>query len=130
MHGSAVASAYAEVLPLLLRDLAVDAVIALFVPPVMAGADEIAAAIVRSVEGAGVNEKPVLACVISADGTPAQLLSGIVAPFSYPESAARALGRAAERAEWLRRPQGRVPKLGDVDRQVARSANSSLMLSS
>jgi acetate---CoA ligase (ADP-forming) len=120
MLGSAVASTYAEVLPLLLRDSAVDAVIALFVPPVMAGADEVASAIVRSVEQAGVKEKPVLACVISADGTPVQLLSGIVAPFSYPESAARALGRAAERAEWLRRPQGRLPKLADIDRHVAR----------
>jgi acyl-CoA synthetase (NDP forming) len=86
----------------------------------MAGADEVASAIVRSVEEAGVNEKPVLVCVISADGTPAQLLSGSVAPFSYPESAARALGRAAERAEWLRRPQGRVPMLGDIDRGAAR----------
>jgi acyl-CoA synthetase (NDP forming) len=120
MLGSAVASAYSEVLPVLLRDHTVDAVIALFVPPVMAGADEIAAAIVRSVEEAAVDEKPVLTCVISADGTPAQLLSGIVAPFSYPESAARALGHAAERAEWLRRPQGRVPTPGDIDRRAAR----------
>jgi acetyl coenzyme A synthetase (ADP forming)-like protein len=121
MLGSAVASTYAEALPLLLGDPAIDAVIALFVPPVMAGADEVAAAIVRAVEEAGAEGKPVLVCVISADGTPAQLLSGIVAPFSYPESAARALGRAAERAEWLRRPQGRVPKLGDIDRGAGRA---------
>jgi acetyl coenzyme A synthetase (ADP forming)-like protein len=120
MLGSAVASTYAEALPILLRDPAVDAVIVLFVPPVMAGADEVATAIVRSVEEEGVEEKPVLACVISADGTPAQLLSGSVAPFSYPESAARALGRAASRAEWLRRPQGLVPNLADVDRLAAR----------
>jgi acetyl coenzyme A synthetase (ADP forming)-like protein len=120
MLGSAVASTYAEALPMLLRDPVVDAVIVLFVPPVMAGADEVAAAIARSVEEAGVEEKPVLACVISADGTPAKLLSGSVAPFSYPESAARALGRAASRAEWLRRPQGLVPKLADFDRHAAR----------
>ena len=120
MLGSATASTYAAALPLLLGDGSVDAVIALFVPPVMTGADEVASAIVRSVEDAGEKEKPVLACLISADGTPAQLLSGIVAPFSYPESAARALGRAAERAEWLRRPRGRVPKLGNIDRHAAR----------
>jgi acyl-CoA synthetase (NDP forming) len=120
MLGSAVASTYAEALPLLLRDRAVDAVIVLFVPPVMAGADEVATAIVRSVEEAGVTEKPVLVSVITADGNPKQLLTGVVAPFSYPESAARALGRAAERAEWLRRPQGRVPKLGGIDRRAAR----------
>jgi acetyl coenzyme A synthetase (ADP forming)-like protein len=120
MLGSAVASTYAEALPLLLRDRGVDAVIALFVPPVMAGADEVATAIVRSVEEAGVTEKPVLVSVITANGNPKQLLTGVVAPFSYPESAARALGRAAERAEWLRRPQGRVPKLGGIDRRAAR----------
>ena len=119
MLGSALASTYAEVLPLLLADRTVDAVIALFVPPVMAGADEVASAIVRCVQEANVRDKPVLACVISAEGTPAELLSGIVAPFSYPESAARALGRAAERAEWLRRPQGRVLKLEDLDRHAA-----------
>jgi acetate---CoA ligase (ADP-forming) len=121
MLGSAVASTYAEALPPLLRDQSVDAVIALFVPPVVAGADEIAAAIVDAVEKAGIKEKPVLACVISADGTPPQLLSGVVAPFSYPESAARALGRAAERAEWLRRPQGRAPVLSDLDRQLGQT---------
>jgi acetyl coenzyme A synthetase (ADP forming)-like protein len=120
MLGSALASTYAEVLPLLLGDPAVDAIIVLFVPPVMAGAEEVASAIVRCVQEADVEDKPVLACVISADGTPGQLLSGIVVPFSYPESAARALGRAAERAEWLRRPQGRVPKLEALDRHAAR----------
>jgi acetyl coenzyme A synthetase (ADP forming)-like protein len=120
MLGSALASTYAEALPLLLCDHSVDAVIALFVPPVVAGADEVASAIVRAVENTGNTEKPVLACVISADGTPAQLLSGVVAPFSFPESAAHALGRAAERTEWLRRPQGRTPMFSDIDRRAAR----------
>ena len=120
MLGSAVASTYAEAVPLLLCDHAVDAVIALFVPPVVAGADEVASAIVHAVKNAGKTEKPVLACVISADGTPAQLLSGVVAPFSFPESAAHALGRAAERTDWLRRPQGRTPMFSDIDRRAAR----------
>jgi acyl-CoA synthetase (NDP forming) len=35
--------------------------------------------------------------------------------FPYPESAARALGLAAARAEWLRRPAGFVPTLDGVD---------------
>ena len=35
---------------------------------------------------------------------------GRVAAFAYPESAARALGRAAARAEWLRRPHGIDPE--------------------
>ena len=122
MLGSAVGVNLRKVLPHLLGDPAIDAVIALFVPPVMAGADEVAAAIVRAVEAEGAEGKPVLVCVISPTGLRRRSL-GAVAPFSYPESAARALGRAAERAEWLRRPQGRVPELGDIDRpRVARSS--------
>src|SRR5262249_51807172 len=52
--------------------------------------------------------KPLLAVVVSADGTPDVLryVDSPVATFAYPESAARALGLAAERAEWLRRPVG------------------------
>jgi acyl-CoA synthetase (NDP forming) len=44
---------------------------------------------------------------------------GRVAAFTYPESAARALGHAAERAEWLRQPHGTVPVLEGIDREAA-----------
>lgn len=120
MLGSAVGATYEQVLPVLLRDPGVDAVIVLFVPPVVAGADEIAAAIARSVEGSAAEDKPVLACIISQSGTPEQLRSSRVSAFDYPESAARSLGRAAERAEWLRRRQGSVPELDGIDHAVAR----------
>jgi acetyl coenzyme A synthetase (ADP forming)-like protein len=115
MLGSAVGSTYSAALPFLLRDPGVDAVIVLFVPPVVAGAEEVAQAIGEAVEHAGAAEKPVLACVISSTGTPVELVSAPVAAFDYPESAARALGRAAERADWLRRPQGLVPRLDGID---------------
>ena len=103
--GSATAADYERAVPLLLADPRVDALIALFVPPVSAGADEVADAIERTAQGA---EKPVLASLLAAES---------VAPrpafvdFPYPESAARALGRAAERADWLNRPAGLVPEL-------------------
>jgi acetate---CoA ligase (ADP-forming) len=90
----------------------------LFVPPVVAGASEVAASIRRAVE-ASQTDKPVLAAVISAEGTPLDLLESDVASFIYPESAARALGLAADRAEWLRRPAGIVPELDGIDRDAA-----------
>jgi acyl-CoA synthetase (NDP forming) len=121
MLGSAVGSTYERALPPVLCDPGVDAIIVLFVPPVVAGAEEVAAAIARAVESEGSRDKPILACVISAKGTPEQLLSAPVAAFEYPESAARSLGRAAERADWLRRPQGRIPDLPGIDRVAARS---------
>src|SRR5690349_177760 len=59
-------------------------------------------------------------------GPPSALISAPVAACAYPESAARARGRAGARAEWLRRPQGRVPELEGIDAkraaQVARGA--------
>jgi acetate---CoA ligase (ADP-forming) len=119
--GSATGATYAEALPHVLRDPGIDAVIVLFVPPVVAGAEEVAAEI-RETLAREQPEKPVLAVVVSADGTPETLTEAgsPVATFAYPESAARALGIAAGRAEWLRRPAGSVPALDGVDRAAAR----------
>jgi acetyl coenzyme A synthetase (ADP forming)-like protein len=120
--GSATGDGYARALPLVLRDPGIDAVIVLFVPPVVAGADEVAAAIREALEQEP-SEKPVLAVIVSADGTPESLreAGSPVATFAYPESAARALGVAAGRAEWLRRPAGTVPTLDGIDAGAARS---------
>ena len=78
-------------------------------------------AIRRAAETAAA-EKPVLAVVMSAEGTPAGLLraGSRVATFPYPESAAHALGLAAQRADWLRRPAGSVPALEGIDAPEAR----------
>jgi acetyl coenzyme A synthetase (ADP forming)-like protein len=120
MLGGATAETYAEALPILLEDPQVDALVALFVPTVTATAEQVAEAL-ESAAAAAPAEKPVLAVVMSAAGIPAPLrqADGRVAAFAYPESAARALGRAAERAEWLRRPHGTVPALDGIDREAA-----------
>ena len=119
MLGSASDNLYESVLPSLLADPAIDAVIVLFVPTVSATADAVADAVVRG-GGATNGEKPVLAVVMSAEGVPAPLRSTrSVAAFGYPESAARALGRVAERADWLRRPLGSVAEVAGVDADAA-----------
>ena len=119
MLGSASDDSYRTALPLLLADPAIDAVIALFVPAVSASAEAVANAIAEARTAAG-PETPLLAVVMSAEGIPAPLRTEAnVSAFTYPESAARALGRAAERADWLRRPLGTVPDLGDIDHELA-----------
>jgi acetate---CoA ligase (ADP-forming) len=121
MLGSATAESYAAAIPPLLADKRLDALIVLFVPPVVAGAEEVAEAIRRAVAEAS-TDKPVLAVVISAGGTPSSLLEpgSAVATFAYPESAARALGLAAARSEWLRRPAGKATELDGINRQAGR----------
>ena len=120
MLGGATAATYAQALPIVLADAQVDSVVVLFVPTVTATADEVAAAIDEATSDAA-SGKPVLAVVLSAAGIPAALRSGgaSVAAFHYPESAARALGRLAQRAEWLRQPHGTVPVLDRIDREAA-----------
>ena len=119
MLGSATQESYARALPVLLDDAHVDAVLVLFVPAVTATARQVAEAVAEAVRGHD-SDKPVLAVVMSASGIPDALRTGTnVAAFTYPESAARALGRVADRAEWLRRPLGSVPKLDGIDRAAA-----------
>ena len=100
--GSANGLSYEQALPIVLADPGIDAVLALFVLTVVADTQDVVAAIARVQATA---TKPVVPVVISADGTPH-------GAFSYPESAARALGFAAERAAWLARPVGTVPEVG------------------
>ena len=114
MLGSATPESYARTLPVVLSDPGIDSVIALFVPAAQATAEAVAQAVAGAAVG---SEKPVLGVVLSSEGIPAPL-RGAVAPFTSPESAARALGRAAARADWLRRPLGSIPQLYDVDREA------------
>jgi acetyl coenzyme A synthetase (ADP forming)-like protein len=107
--GSATSATYEATLPALIADPGIDAVICLFVPPVVATAADVTEAIARS---SASSDKPVLAVVMSAEGTPP-------GGFAYPESAARALGRAARPAAWRGRPAGEPPQLDGIDRAAA-----------
>ena len=106
--GSATAETYARALPAVVADEGVDAVIVLFVPAAEVAAADVAASIEEAHAGAG---KPVVPVVLAAE-TPQ-------GSFPYPETAARALGRAVERAEWLRRPAGSIPDVTGIDRSAA-----------
>jgi acetyl coenzyme A synthetase (ADP forming)-like protein len=109
--GSADGATYERVLPVLLDDPGVDALLVLFVLTVVADTDDVVAAIARAAQEA---VKPVVPVVLSADGAPR-------GSFAYPESAARALGLVAKRSAWLRRPEGVVPRLDSLDRPAARA---------
>jgi acyl-CoA synthetase (NDP forming) len=58
---------------------------------------------------------------MTSEGIPQALRDHGIAAFAYPESAARALGRAAERAEWLRQPAGVVPEVDGIDHEAGQA---------
>jgi acetyl coenzyme A synthetase (ADP forming)-like protein len=120
---SATADQYERALATLLDADEVDAVIVIFVPPLVTSAHDVAEAIVASALRAG--DKPVVACFLGRTGT-LDVLSGTndarpVPTFAFPEAAATALGRAADLAEWRRRPVGDVPVFADIDETRARA---------
>jgi acyl-CoA synthetase (NDP forming)/RimJ/RimL family protein N-acetyltransferase len=110
---------YRNILTAVLADENVDAVVALFVPPLVEHAPEVAAAIVEAAESAPA--KPLLASYLSRGGVDSELMRDelIVPTYVWPESAAIALGRVAEYARWRSEPAGVVRELPDIDRGQA-----------
>ncbi|WNV74011.1 bifunctional GNAT family N-acetyltransferase/acetate--CoA ligase family protein [Geodermatophilus sp. DSM 44513] len=107
-------------------DDTVDAVVAVFLPPVSRGAAEYGRALRDVATGA---DKPVVATFLSSEGVPVELAvpgedgtpaRGSVPSFSTPERAVIALARMVQYAAWRRRPVGEVPELDGVDEQAGR----------
>lgn len=94
---------------------AVDAIIAIFVPPLVTRAEDVAIAI-RSAGQRIAGRLPLLSVFMTAEGVPEELLdpAAPLPAFRYPEDAARALGRAAEHAAWRAAPRGHVPTFEDA----------------
>jgi acetate---CoA ligase (ADP-forming) len=99
-----------------------DAVIVIHIPP-LAGehaTDQIAAAVREAAQRAPA-ELTLLSVLMSSAGAPAELRAGprTVPCYAFPEDAAQALARAADRGQWLRRPEGHLPELGGIRRDEA-----------
>jgi acyl-CoA synthetase (NDP forming) len=107
-------------------DDGVDAVVAVFLPPLMGGSTEFGPAL-REV--ARNSAKPVLASFLSTEGIPPELAvldddgalaRGSVPSYSTPERAVISLAKVVEYARWRRRPVGDLPELPDVDEDAGR----------
>jgi acetate---CoA ligase (ADP-forming) len=108
---SADAKRYRDTLRIVGKDPAIDALVVLFVSPIMIDAAAVAQAIVDETRGL---EKPVLACVMGRQrGDEAQgiLLDAGIPVFRYPEDAATTLRLMRRRARWLARQPVKVPAL-------------------
>jgi acetyl coenzyme A synthetase (ADP forming)-like protein len=116
MLASAPAEHFKRALELLLADEHVDAVMTIFIPPLVTEAEAVARAVVSAAKESA---KPVLATFMQIDGAPTVLTP--VPCYPFPESAAIALSRVAGFAEWRDRDAGLVPSLTGVDREAARN---------
>ena len=116
---------YEEAVRLVLADPGVDAVIAIFAPPLEVRADRVARAIAAAADPA---DKPVVATYLGVNPRRNAVSSELAVPaFAFPEEAARALGRVARYGEWLAEPEGTVPELADVDPDATRAIVAELL---
>jgi acetyl coenzyme A synthetase (ADP forming)-like protein len=112
MIASASAEDYARAIEIVANETDVDALIVIFVPPLVTKSEEVARAIRRSVGSNRAREIPVLSVFMSARGVPDELRGeGVRIPsYAFPEGAARALARAVHYGTWKAKPEGTVPE--------------------
>lgn len=121
MLASAPAAHYLEALRAVGADPNIDALIAIFIPPLVTQPEHVADAIVRAArELAG--KKPVLTVFMSSRGVPPALRGAVAVPsYAFPEDAAIALARVVRYGEWRARPAAEVPPLAGISRDRAAS---------
>lgn len=109
-----------------------DAVLAIFIPPVIGNTEDFEAAISDVATDFRDRGKPLLACFLGQRGFKAKLGSGgkFVPSYPFPEEAISALTRAVEYAEMLKKPAGTIPQFSDVKRTEAREIIAKAMIRS
>jgi len=120
MIATASAAQYGRALSVLGRDPEIDAIVVIFIPPLVTRAEDVAAA-VR--EAGGAIDKTLLTCFLGVQGIH-DLLGGearVIPSFSFPESAAHALSAAASYSTWRDAPEGTIPAFEDIRRPEALS---------
>ncbi len=118
---SASADVYRATLDILVADPDVDALLVIFVPPLVTRADDVAAALVAA--AARATDTTITACFLGRTGVLPRSDPGArtVPTYAFPEAAAGALGRVARHAAWRSRPAGVLPSYDDIDEERARA---------
>ncbi|MCL6551745.1 MAG: GNAT family N-acetyltransferase [Firmicutes bacterium] len=120
MIASATAAHYRQAIRVVGQDPNIDALVVIFIPPLVTRAEEVAAAIVDAVRELG-GAKPVLSVFMSSRGVPEVLRASDVRVPSYlfPEAAAIALARVARYGAWRARPLPTPVRFDDLRRDEA-----------
>lgn len=127
MIASATAEQYGRALGILAEDPKIDSMIVIFIPPLVTKAEDVAASLMAASKDVS---KTMLACFLGVRGVHTWLRDGdrAIPSYVFPESAAMALGKVAERATWLARDEGSIPALDNVDRDAGIALGAELAL--
>ncbi len=129
MTAGATGGEFEGVLKVLADDRDCDAVIVIFIPPIIVTPKEMEDAIRRVAPLFQQRNKPLLACIMGQQGFRGKLGSGgkFVPCYTFPEDAVLALAKAAEYGELLMKPKGTIPKIRGIKREKARRIIESAM---
>ena len=108
MIAAATPAQYARTIELVGADATIDALVVIYIPPLVTDPAEIASAIAHSV-GTVPAHKPVLTVFMTSQGIPAALNMGprgTLPTYMFPENAALALSAAVRYGRWRTRPLG------------------------
>jgi acetyl coenzyme A synthetase (ADP forming)-like protein len=125
MIASAGPDSYRKTIEVMLPCPDIDALVVIYIPIDRNDSDRVAAAIRSGVEigrDAGATNKPVLACIMAAQGARAPLRGRETIPtYPFPEAAAKVLARTYAYREWRDKPLSMVPGFSGIQRDVAKA---------
>jgi len=126
------AEEFRGILRLLADDKDSDAVLSIFIPPVVENMESFEASI-RDVAQYFWNErKPLLACFLGQRGFKSKLGSSgrFVPSYPFPEEAISALSKAVQYAEMCQKPTGKIPEFTGIKKSEARDIIGNAMTKS
>lgn len=128
----ATAREYEGILRVLAADKDVDAVLAIFAPPMVVETKDMEEALRRVAPVFWRYKKPILGCFIGQKGLNSQLgTHGHYIPlFTFPEEAILSLTRAAEYDEMRHKPRGKIPVIKGIQKVKARQLIDQVLLNS
>lgn len=114
--GDAPPARFAQAVAIVAGDPDIDALVVICAPTFAVQPDEA----VRAIEAAAAElRRPIpVVVVLLAERSPSEATAAVPI-MSFPEDAARALGRAADHADWLRQPHTPVPAPAGIDADAA-----------
>jgi acetate---CoA ligase (ADP-forming) len=128
MIAAASADDYRRVIQTIAASDGIDAIVVIFIPPLVTKPGDVARAIRDAAETLP-RPIPLVSVFMSAHGVPDELKSGTVSipSYQFPEDAARALARSAVYGEWRQRPEGTLRDFPDVRPDEAAGIISSVL---